>query len=263
MGASGWLTPRHEPREWCALYATLQPHRPCGHRFSCFGFDSAVPASTAGPLDTPVLAQTTDRRLHAVTVGGGKRRTNLRCRDTRPLHDGREDFIGEHGTSNKAGAASIPAGRCSRLQIFQWMQRRPMPGHPISLANLRDTAHALYGRSWRHAIARDLHMPPRTVKGWCDDRPLPDLRRRASRGPMPTPRRRRCSHANTERHDLPCRRVRQRNGRRYLTPAIKRSVPFLYAARSGLRTSMPPSVRTSQTASFSFSTRRSSGATSQ
>jgi hypothetical protein len=53
-----------------------------------------------------------------------------------------------------------------------------MPGAPFSLANLRDTGEALYGRQSQLALARDLHMPPRTVKGWCNGKPLPDLRGR-------------------------------------------------------------------------------------
>jgi hypothetical protein len=53
-----------------------------------------------------------------------------------------------------------------------------MAGQPFSLGNLNDTGLALYGRGWQTALARDLHMPPRTVKGWCNGRALPDLRRR-------------------------------------------------------------------------------------
>ena len=53
-----------------------------------------------------------------------------------------------------------------------------MPGPAFSLANLRDTGEALYGRRWQGGLARDLHMPARSVKGWCDGKVLPDLRRR-------------------------------------------------------------------------------------
>src|ERR1017187_3665714 len=126
MGASVWLY-----RRAMSLASGAGPRLVCsrigragigsGTRLGALVSTARYLSSTAGPLDTPVLAQTTDRRLHAAAVGGGRRRTNLRCQDTRPLHDGREDFTGEHGASNKAGAASIPPGRCSRLQIFQWV----------------------------------------------------------------------------------------------------------------------------------------------
>jgi hypothetical protein len=42
-----------------------------------------------------------------------------------------------------------------------------MPGTPFSHANLTETAHALYGRSWERALARDLNIPLRTVKSQC------------------------------------------------------------------------------------------------
>jgi hypothetical protein len=48
---------------------------------------------------------------------------------------------------------------------------------PFSLANLRDTGAALYGRGWQAALARELRTTPRTIKGWFDGKPLPDLRR--------------------------------------------------------------------------------------
>jgi hypothetical protein len=51
-----------------------------------------------------------------------------------------------------------------------------MLGQPFSLANLRDTGEALYGRGWQTAMSRDLHLPVRTVKGWCDGRRLLDIR---------------------------------------------------------------------------------------
>ena len=54
-----------------------------------------------------------------------------------------------------------------------------MPGQPFSLANLREVADALYGRrQWQLALARDLHVPPQTIKGWFGGKPLPDLRQR-------------------------------------------------------------------------------------
>ena len=36
-----------------------------------------------------------------------------------------------------------------------------MAGQPFSLANLRDTGEALYGREWQAALARDLKLQPR------------------------------------------------------------------------------------------------------
>ena len=54
-----------------------------------------------------------------------------------------------------------------------------MPVQPFSLANLREVADALYGRrQWQLALARDLHVPPQTIKGWFGGKPLPDLRQR-------------------------------------------------------------------------------------
>jgi len=53
-----------------------------------------------------------------------------------------------------------------------------MPGTPFSHANLTETAHALYGRSWERALARDLNIPLRTVKSWFKVEPMPDLRAR-------------------------------------------------------------------------------------
>ena len=50
-----------------------------------------------------------------------------------------------------------------------------MPSQPFSLANLRDTANALYGRRWERALARDLSIPLRTIKYWFKGKPLPDL----------------------------------------------------------------------------------------
>ena len=52
----------------------------------------------------------------------------------------------------------------------------PMLKQPFSLANLRDTGEVLYGRQWQLALARDLNVQPRTIKGWFDGKPLPDLR---------------------------------------------------------------------------------------
>jgi hypothetical protein len=52
-----------------------------------------------------------------------------------------------------------------------------MPGQPFNLANLRETADALYGKSrWQGLLARDLNLPERAVKGWFAGKPLPDLR---------------------------------------------------------------------------------------
>jgi hypothetical protein len=53
-----------------------------------------------------------------------------------------------------------------------------MPGPPFSLANLQDVAAVLYGRQWQAAMARDLSLPVRSITGWCNGEPLPDLRRR-------------------------------------------------------------------------------------
>jgi hypothetical protein len=51
-----------------------------------------------------------------------------------------------------------------------------MPGHPFSFANLRDTGEALFGRQWQPAICRELKLQPRTIAGWFQGKPLPDLR---------------------------------------------------------------------------------------
>ena len=52
-----------------------------------------------------------------------------------------------------------------------------MPGQPFSIANLREAADALYGRrQWQPALARDLNTTQRTIRGWFDGQPLPDLR---------------------------------------------------------------------------------------
>ena len=52
-----------------------------------------------------------------------------------------------------------------------------MPQKPFSLADLRVAADALYGRTqWQPALARDLRIPPTTIKRWFSGRPLPDLR---------------------------------------------------------------------------------------
>ena len=49
---------------------------------------------------------------------------------------------------------------------------------PFSLANLRDTADALYGRrQWRVELARDLKTTTPTITGWFEGKRLPDLRR--------------------------------------------------------------------------------------
>ena len=52
-----------------------------------------------------------------------------------------------------------------------------MTKQPFSLANLRDTVEALYRpHQWQLALARDLNVQPRTIKGWFNGKPLPDLR---------------------------------------------------------------------------------------
>ena len=51
-----------------------------------------------------------------------------------------------------------------------------MPKQPFSLANLRDTGEALYGRQWQAALARDLKLQLRLVQGWFQGKPLADLR---------------------------------------------------------------------------------------
>jgi hypothetical protein len=52
-----------------------------------------------------------------------------------------------------------------------------MPDQPFSLANLREAVDELYGRrQWQLALARDLNTTPRTIKGWFNGKPLPDLR---------------------------------------------------------------------------------------
>jgi hypothetical protein len=52
-----------------------------------------------------------------------------------------------------------------------------MPKQPFSLANLRDTAEALYGkRQWQPLLSRDLGIPPQAIKRWFTGKPLPDLR---------------------------------------------------------------------------------------
>ena len=52
-----------------------------------------------------------------------------------------------------------------------------MPGQPFSLANLREAADALYGkRQWQGLLARDLGLPPQTIKRWFTGKPLPDIR---------------------------------------------------------------------------------------
>jgi hypothetical protein len=53
-----------------------------------------------------------------------------------------------------------------------------VPGQPFSLANLREAANALYGkRQWQGLLARDLGIPPQTIKRWFAGKPLPDLRK--------------------------------------------------------------------------------------
>lgn len=48
---------------------------------------------------------------------------------------------------------------------------------PFTLADLRDTADALYGkRQWQAELARDLGIPPQMIKRWFAGKPLPDIR---------------------------------------------------------------------------------------
>ena len=52
-----------------------------------------------------------------------------------------------------------------------------MPTQPFSLADLRTVADALYGRrQWQVEFARDLGIPPATIKRWFTGKPLPDIR---------------------------------------------------------------------------------------
>lgn len=51
-----------------------------------------------------------------------------------------------------------------------------MPAQPFSLANLREVSNALYGPIWAVFLAEDLGVKPRTIKGWFNGKPLPDLR---------------------------------------------------------------------------------------
>ena len=51
-----------------------------------------------------------------------------------------------------------------------------MAGQPFSLANLLDTAEALYGRQWQAAMARDLKVSQWSIVSWCAGDRLPDLR---------------------------------------------------------------------------------------
>jgi hypothetical protein len=62
-----------------------------------------------------------------------------------------------------------PAGR----------KAKKVPGQQsFSLADLRAVADELYATPhWRAALARDLKVTTRTVEGWFDGKPLPDLRR--------------------------------------------------------------------------------------
>ena len=51
------------------------------------------------------------------------------------------------------------------------------PKQPFSLANLREAAEALYGgRQWQPLLARDLALPPQTIKRSFAGKPLPDIR---------------------------------------------------------------------------------------
>ena len=52
-----------------------------------------------------------------------------------------------------------------------------MPTQSLSLADLVDVGHALYGRGWQKALARDLHLPVITITAWCNGNALPDLRK--------------------------------------------------------------------------------------
>jgi hypothetical protein len=53
-----------------------------------------------------------------------------------------------------------------------------MTGQPFSLADLRTVADELYASpQWHAALARDLNLPVRTVKGWFTGKRLPDLRK--------------------------------------------------------------------------------------
>jgi hypothetical protein len=53
-----------------------------------------------------------------------------------------------------------------------------MLGQPFSLANLRETADALYGKSrWQGLLARDLNIPERIIQSWFAGKPMPDLRK--------------------------------------------------------------------------------------
>ena len=52
-----------------------------------------------------------------------------------------------------------------------------MPKQAFSLADLRTVADALYGRrQWQAELARDLGIPPATIKRWFTGKPLPDIR---------------------------------------------------------------------------------------
>ena len=57
-------------------------------------------------------------------------------------------------------------------RLAKFGAREEMPGQPFSLANLRDTGEALYGRQWQLALAWDLNVQPR--QQWFQDKPLAD-----------------------------------------------------------------------------------------
>ena len=53
-----------------------------------------------------------------------------------------------------------------------------MATQPFTLADLRDTAEALYGaRQWQPLLARDLGITPQAIKRWFTGKPLPDIRK--------------------------------------------------------------------------------------